>query len=350
MGKRSNKIFFIPEHYPMTTIYLTEHGSVLSRRENKLIISQSQEMIKDCPIEKVEGIVLIGSASITSPLMTELMERDITLTWISSSGKFYGRLEPSRSVNIERQMLQFKKAEDEDFSLAMSKKWIDAKLRNSITMLNRWSREREGLDTSEQIKKIKETIEKISYSSSLENLRGLEGYGSKCYFEALKLIIPPQYNFKERNRQPPRDPFNSLLSFAYTLLIYEIYTAITLKGLHPYRSFLHSPRRGHPALASDLMEEWRALFADALAMHCLSHRIVSEEDFTTLPESKGGGVYLTQNANKKFISQFEKRLRSYNRYLDYIEYPATFRESMAFQVGSLVKAIENNDPNIYRPI
>jgi CRISPR-associated protein Cas1 len=98
------------------------------------------------------------------------------------------------------------------------------------------------------------------------------------------------------------------------------------------------------------MEEWRALFADALAMHCLSHRIVSEEDFTTLPESKGGGVYLTQNANKKFISQFEKRLRSYNRYLDYIEYPATFRESMAFQVGSLVKAIENNDPNIYRPI
>jgi CRISPR-associated protein Cas1 len=350
MRKRSNKFFFIPEHYPMTTIYLTEHGSLLSRRENKLIISQSQEMIKDFPIEKVESIVLIGSASITSPLMTELMERDITLTWISSNGKFYGRLEPSRSVNIERQMLQFKKAEDEEFSLAISKKWIEAKLRNSIIMLNRWSRERELIDLNQQITQIKETIEKITYSNSLDNLRGLEGYGSKCYFDAIKRIVPPQYEFKERNRQPPRDAFNSLLSFAYTLLIYEIYTAITLKGLHPYRSFLHSPRRGHPALASDLMEEWRALFSDALAMNSLTHKIVTQEDFVTLPESKGGGVYLSQTANKKFINQFEKKLRSHNRYLDYIDYPTSFRESIAFQVGSLVKAIENNDPDIYRPI
>jgi CRISPR-associated protein Cas1 len=306
MRRRSNKIFFIPEHYPMTTIYLTEHGSVLSRRENKLIISQSQEMIKDFPIEKVEAIVLVGSASITSPLMTELMERDITLTWISSAGKFFGRLEPSRTVNIERQMLQFKKAEDDKFSLEISKKWIEAKLKNSVVMLYRWSRERSELDLNEQIKQIKDIISKIPNSGDLDQLRGLEGYGSRCYFEALKKIIPEKFNFTERNRQPPRDPFNSLLSFGYTLLIYEIYTAITLKGLHPYRSFLHSPRRGHPALASDLMEEWRSMFADALALHCLSHKIVTEEDFVKIPESQGGGVYLTQEANKKFISQFNQ--------------------------------------------
>ena len=98
------------------------------------------------------------------------------------------------------------------------------------------------------------------------------------------------------------------------------------------------------------MEEWRPIFGDALAVNSISHKIVTGEDFITLPASKGGGVYLTQDANKKFIGQFEKKLRSNNRYLDYIEYPATFRESIAFQVGSLVKAIENEDPHIYRPI
>ena len=350
MKKKSEGIYFLPENYPMTTIYLTEPGSVLSKDSNKLVISKSKETIREFPIEKVEAVVLVGSASITSSLMVELMERDVTLTWLSHNGKFYGRLEPTRSVRIERQIQQFEKAKDESFTLCLAKKWIDAKVKNSVVMLSRWSREREELDIKSQIQSLKNTIEEIPSTTNLDQLRGYEGIASKNYFDALRKIFPKEYEFRERNRQPPRDPFNSLLSFAYTLLIYEIYTAITLKGLHPYMGFFHSPRRGHPALASDLMEEWRPVFGDALAIHSISHKIVNPEDFVTQSPANGGGVFLNQEANKKFFGQFEARLRKYNRYLDYIEYPATFRESMTFQVGSLVKAIEENDPEIYRPI
>lgn len=333
----------------MTSIYLTEPGSALSKSGNKLIISKTKQTIRDFPIEKVESIVLIGSASITSPLMVELMQRDITMTWLSSNGKFFGRLEPTRAVNIERQILQFDAAKDEEFCAELAKKWISAKIKNSIVMLKRWERERENIDLDYYCDQMQRMAECIHKTSEIEKIRGYEGSASRFYFEAFKKIVPEEYNFNERNKQPPRDPFNSLLSFAYTLTIYEVYTAITLKGLHPYRGFFHKPKRGHPALASDLMEEWRPILGDALAIHCISHKIVAKEDFLD-PDPETKGVYLNQESSKKFIEQFEKRIRKHNQYLDYIEYPVSFRESVTFQVGSLVKALEEYDPDIYRPV
>ncbi len=131
--------------------------------------------------------------------------------------------------------------------------------------------------------------------------------------------------------------------------MYEVYTAITLKGLHPYRGFFHKPKRGHPALASDLMEEWRSILGDSLSIHSVSHKIISKEDFLE-PDPESQGIYLNQDGSKKYIEQFEKRIRKHNQYLDYIEYPVSFRESIAFQVGSLVKALEEYDPDIYIPV
>lgn len=332
----------------MTTIYLTEPGAFLSRKGNKLIISKTEQTIRDFPIEKVESIVLIGSASITSPLMVELMQRDVTLTWLSNSGKFYGKLEPTRAVNIERQVLQFDAAKDEEFCAELSKKWIYAKIKNSAVMLNRWARER-NVDLDEYGDKLNSFAENTKSSKETEKIRGYEGSASKIYFDTLKKVVPEKFNFKDRNKQPPKDKFNSLLSFAYTLIIYEIYTAITLKGLHPYRGFFHKPKRGHPALASDLMEEWRPILGDSLAVHSISHKILAEEDFLE-PDPETQGVYLNQEGSKKYIEQFEKRIRKHNQYLDYIEYPVSFRESIAFQVGSLVKAVEEHNPDIYRPV
>jgi len=277
------------------------------------------------------------------------MQRDITLTWLSSSGKFYGKLEPTRAVNIERQVLQFDAAKDDEFCAELAKKWIGAKIKNSIVMLKRWSRERKNIDVDAYVEKLHKSFGNLNTTNDIEKIRGYEGSASRFYFDALKEIVPVEYKFTERNKQPPRDPFNSLLSFAYTLTLYEVYTSITLKGLHPYRGFFHKPKRGHPALASDLMEEWRPILGDSLAMHSISHKIVTKEDFLD-PDSETWGVYLAQEGSKKYIEQFEKRIRKHNQYLDYIEYPVSFRESVAFQVGSLVKALEEYDPDIYRPV
>lgn len=347
---KSGDYYYVPERYPMTTIYLTEPGSVLSKQGNKLIISKSKEKIRDFPIEKVEAIVLVGSSSLSSGLMVEMMQRDITMTWLSNRGKFFGRLEPTSSVNIERQILQFDLARDNQFAKEITTKWIRAKIKNSITMLQRWSRERSESDVNKEIVAMKNSLEGIDKAESLDQIRGYEGNASRNYFNALKEIVSEEFKFKDRNRMPPKDPFNSLLSFAYTLLMYEVYTAIKIKGLNPYMGVFHQPRRGHPSLASDLMEEWRPILCESLVINCISHKLFNREDFEYMSMENGGGVYLKQDASKKFIAKFEERLRKRNKYLDYIEYPASFRESIAFQVGSLVKAIESKDSEIYRPI
>lgn len=332
----------------MTTLYLTEEGSFLEKKGNRVRIRKTDYTLKELPIEKLESVILVGRTHITTPLMTEFLEREIPITWLSSIGKFYGRLEPTTSINIERQREQFRRADDEIFCFELAKSFINAKIKNCRVLLQRYNRNR-NLDTvNEHIDYLRNQALKVNSADRLEQLLGFEGNASRVYFEALGLLVKEDFKFTGRSRQPPTDPFNSLLSFGYTLLLYEIYTAITNKGLHPYASFMHQVRKGHPALASDLIEEWRPTIVDSLVMNLISNKIISIEDFK--PPADNGGVYLTREGSKIFIQKFEQRIRSANQYLTYVDYPLSFRESLQFQVGSLVKAIEHDDPTIYRPV
>ena len=332
----------------MTILYLTEEGSYLEMRSNRVRIRKSDYTLKELPLEKLEGIVLIGRTHVTTPLMTELLEREIPMTWLSATGKFYGRLEPTTSINIERQREQFRRAEDEIFCFELAKSFITSKIRNCRVLIKRYNRDKKIDRVNEISEELKQYVLKVLNSDGIEQLLGYEGNASRVYFEALSLLTKESFKFTGRSRQPPKDPFNSLLSFGYTILLYEIYTAITNKGLHPYVSYLHQVRRGHPALASDLIEEWRPTIIDSLVMGLVSNNIINIEDFK--PPADNGGVYLNHQASKIFIQKFESRIRSTNSYLDYVDYPLTFRESLQFQVGSLVKAIEQDDPSIYRPV
>jgi CRISPR-associated protein Cas1 len=332
----------------MTILYLTEEGSFLEKRDNRVRVRKTETTLKELAIEKIEGIVLVGRTHITTPLMHELMEREIPLTWLSDTGKFFGRLEPTTTINIQRQREQFRRADDEIFAFELAKSFITAKIRNCRVLLNRYNRDRKIERVQEIQNELKDWILKACKADNHSQLLGYEGNASRLYFEALSYLVPVGFKFKGRSKQPPTDPFNSLLSFGYTLLLYEIYTAIASKGLHPYAGFMHQIRRGHPALASDLIEEWRPVIVDSLVLNLIGNRIINEEDFR--PPAENGGVYLNRYASKIFISKFEQRIRSTNSYLDYVDYPLSFRESLQLQAGSLVKAIENDDPTIYRPV
>ena len=333
----------------MSTLYLTEDGSNLSLKDNRIQIKKSSDTLKEISIERVDNIVLMGMCHVTSPLAVELLERDIPVTWLSKSGKFYGRLEPTTSVNIERQREQFRKSDDENFSLEIAKLFIVAKIKNCQVVLRRYNRNFNFDEIVNNIEELKKYALKLEGAKNIEELLGYEGNASKIYFKSLGLMVIDDFKFKGRSKQPPKDKFNSLLSFGYTLLLYEIYTAITNKGLHPYCSFLHKIRKGHPALASDLIEEWRPVIVDSLVMNLVQNKIINCEDFL-LPDETNGGIYLTKDGLKIFINKFEIRLKQENSYVTYIDYPLSFRESIQFQVGSLAKAIENNDSSIYRPI
>lgn len=332
----------------MTILYLTEEGSYLEKSSNRVRIRKSDHTLKEIPIEKLEGVVLVGRTHMTSPLTTEFLEREIPITWLSSTGKFYGRLEPTTSVNIERQREQFRRGDDEIFCFELAKSFSKGKIKNCRVLIKRYNQDKKYERVDQIAEELRQYTLKLSTSDNIEQMLGYEGNASRIYFEALSLFVKETFKFKGRSRQPPKDPFNSLLSFGYTLLLYEIYTAITNKGLHPYASYLHQIRRGHPALASDLIEEWRPIIVDSLVMNIINNSSIIMDDFQDPTEN--GGVYLNRLASKIFIQKFEKRIRSTNSYLDYVDYPLSFRESLQFQVGTLVKAIEEDDPSIYRPV
>ncbi|MDX1919096.1 MAG: CRISPR-associated endonuclease Cas1 [Candidatus Caenarcaniphilales bacterium] len=333
----------------MTTLYITEPGSMVNLDGGRILVKRGGEVVTSAFLEKLENIVLVGSVGVTSPSMIEFLKREIPLTWVSPIGRVFGRLEPTTLINIERQREQFCQAEDETFSSELSRRFITAKVHNSRILLSRWNRERQLDSVSKVIEDLKDCEKITSTENNPESLLGYEGHAASIYFEALGQIVPEEFEFKKRTRQPPLDPFNSMLSLSYTLLMYECYTAITSKGLHPYMGFLHKIRRGHPALASDLMEEWRSIICDAIVMDLVSHRQVRPDDFE-LPEPETGGIYCKGEVLKKVITAFERKLKVINSYLAYVDYPLSFRESLQFQVGSLVKAIESGDPEIYRPI
>ena len=333
----------------MSVLYVCELNARLEKTGNRIIVKKGEEQLNSVPMEKVESIVLMGTVHITTPLTMELLEREIPVTWLSSTGKFFGRLEPTTGVNVERQREQFRRGDDEAFSLELAKSIITAKIKNSCVVLKRLNRER-NLDTIDTaVKEIRESTEGVERAGNIEQLLGMEGNASKKYFRALALMVAKGFEFNKRTRQPPTDPFNSLLSFGYTLLFYELYTAVVSKGLHPYMGFLHKVKYGHPALVSDIIEEWRAIIVDSLVMKLVNNEIIQTQDFE-VPVGEGGGVFLKRLMAKEFIKHFESRLRNTGKYLSYIDYGVNFRESFIFQAGSLAKAIEEKDPTIYRPV
>jgi CRISPR-associated protein Cas1 len=330
----------------MSFLYVYERAATIGVLNNCIVV-ESKNLKRTLPIEGVESIIIFGDAVLTPNCVRNLMERDINLTWLSSRGKFYGRLESTRSVNIYRQRRQFACGEDETFCLALSMRIISAKIRNQITILRRYQRHR-AVSVQDSIEAMSRLLPVVERVQSKDELMGHEGIAARHYYKGLSLLLGPEVAFQGRNRQPPRDPFNSLLSFAYTLLMYDIYTAVVNRGLNPYAGFLHSIRRGHPALCSDLMEEWRAVLADSLALYVISRGIIKPDSFEVAePE---GGVYLNTEAAKIYIAEYEKKVRSRSNYIPYVDYTVSFRRGMEMQCHRLAKAVEEGDPFIYQPV
>ncbi|NLK52276.1 MAG: CRISPR-associated endonuclease Cas1 [Syntrophomonadaceae bacterium] len=333
----------------MSFLYIYERAAKIGVRDNCIVVESEKENLKrTLPIEGVESVIIFGDASLSSKCVMHFMERDINLTWLSSKGKFYGRLESTRNVNIYRQRRQFACGEDDEFCLALSKKIIVAKVKNQITILRRYQRNRPETSVRNIIDAMAKLIPLMERVYNKNQLMGHEGVAARYYYQGLAALVEPEFTFSGRNRQPPRDPFNSLLSFAYTLLMYDLYTAVVNRGLNPYASFLHSIRSGHPALCSDLMEEWRAILADSLALYVTSKGIIKRDNFQK--PNPEGGVYLDSKGSKAYIAEYEKKVRTRSHYITYVDYTVSFRRAIEMQCQRLAKAVEEGDPSIYQPV
>lgn len=222
------------------------------------------------------------------------------------------------------------------FSLQIARTLVVGKLRNSKALLERIGRGRQSVNTRVAAENIRDLMEASRQSTSVDSLRGYEGAAAKEFYEAYSQSFKYDWSFRHRTRRPPRDPVNSLLSLGYTLVFYQIVSFLRASGLNPYVGYLHSIGRDHPALASDLIEEFRAPIVESLVlyMYTVNSKVLSMPDFTT----SENGCFLSTAARKKFLMQFDRKIRTP------IVHPRSgarmdYRGIMAMQVHAMANTI-----------
>lgn len=327
----------------MASIYITENGTYLHKRGGKLLIDKEETTITEVPLELVENITVTNTTQISSSLITECLTKNIPISWMSTSGKMYGSLLAPSFVDIFKQKQQFDLIEEKDFYFKLAQKIVSAKIHNQLVLLRRYNRNIKSEKVHELINYLANTQKNIKYTSDNNELLGYEGLASRTYFSALGMLINKPFQFTKRTKQPPRDPFNTMLSMGYSILFNEILSNIIAIGLHPYIGFFHQLAKGHPALVSDLIEEWRAVIVDALVISLIKRGSITENMFTLNKK----GCYFSPEGKKIFLNAYNKKINTENKY---ISGEHSYRDSLRIQCQNYAQAISNKNINIYTPI
>lgn len=329
-------------------IYVIDNKATVGIDGGRICIRYGDGMTSSVPLEKAEGIAVIGYAQITTQCIAKCLSQGINIRYYSNRGGYYGMLSSTSHANPHRLRQQVKLTEDHDFTITLAQNILTAKVHNQLTVLRRYQRR-----TQTKLDGIIDTIqvmkEKIQTSNNIAEMSGYEGNAARQYFSGLsRLVTNPDFEFSGRTRMPPKDKFNSMISLGYTILINELFGVIESRGLSPYLAFIHQDRERHPALASDLIEEWRAVIIDSLAMALINGNEIDSEHFYSQEDSPG--VYFTRDGLRIYLTKLEKKLETSSKYLTHISHPLTFRRAVDSQVIQLCKALEEGDPNLYTPL
>lgn len=330
----------------MSYLYVNQNGATISTKDNSIVVCYKDGLTRRLPIETLEAIQIFGQVNMTTPCTVQCLKRGISVIYYSKGGSYFGRLVSSAHVNVERQRKQSSLYRT-DFALGLSRNIINAKIHNQLVVMKRYARNR-NVELDEEEKMLKIFQAKALQSETIEQLMGNEGSAAKYYFRGLSKLVDEDFAFSGRNRRPPRDAFNSMLSLGYSIVMNEIYGKIVTRGLNPYFGFMHSDREQHPTLASDLMEEWRAVIVDSMVMSMVNGHEIFKEHFEQGIDMPG--IFITGDGMKIFINKYDKKVRTEAKYLDDIESRVSFRRAMDIQIGKLVKAVEEEDYSLYTPM
>ena len=299
----------------LNTLYLQEQGSILRKEGERFSVEKEDRQINDIIVRRVDQILVLGNVSLTTPAMQYCMKNNIPITFISQHGSYFGRLEATTNDNSAVERFQYLRSLDEPFAFDIASRIVQAKIRNSRTMIQKrramaWESNgelKEKFDTTLSL--MTSLAEHTKTCENMDALRGLEGKAAALYFELFGLLFKKELPFYtdafRRVRRPPTDPVNSLLSFGYTLLHNNVFSLVRMKGLNPYIGFLHAEDKGNPALINDLVEEFRTII-DSMTLYTLNKGVLRNKDFYYRRDK--AGCFLTDEARKKFLEVFEQRM------------------------------------------
>jgi CRISPR-associated protein Cas1 len=326
----------------LRTLYLLQHGQVLGKESERLVIRANGRVKAEIPAIKVDQIMVFGNAQITTQAMRFCLRERIPIYLLSAGGRYYGVVDSFDTDPVLLQQAQFRKADDAAFCLKLARELVRGKIANSRTLLLRTARKHDVPAPERAALELKRVLAQLSGADSLDALRGFEGNAARVYFGAMQHALTPDWGFTGRNRQPPRDPVNAMLSYGYTLLFYNVYSFIRARGLNPHVGYLHPLRAGHPALASDMVEEFRAMVVDGVVWNLTLNRRLGPDDFIWPPEG-GHGCLLREPARARFIREMEKKFNAP------ITHPVSglkldYRRCMEHQINLLAAIIRDTQP------
>lgn len=295
----------------LNTLYVTTAESHLRLDNDTLRVEVEQETRLRVPLHHLQAVVCFGHVSLSVPLMHRLADDAIALVLLDTHGRFKARLEGGVNGNVLLRMAQHNGARDAAATLGIARCLVAGKLRNQRQVLLRGAREAKASDDTEALSRaaldLAASLRAVPGAPTLDSLRGVEGEAARTYFAALNRLVRTElrsaFAMNGRSRRPPRDRFNALLSFFYSMWMNDCRSACEAAGLDPQIGFLHAVRPGRAALALDLMEEFRP-FADRLALTLVNRGQIAGEDFT---EREGGAVLLDGDARKAAVVAYQER-------------------------------------------
>jgi len=293
-------------------MYVQARGAKVSKKGEVLEVSVDDQRIASARLLDVSQLVLQGGIYLTAPALSELMTREIPVSWLSHGGWFIGHTVGVGHKNVELRTAQYRVSFDDSHCLRLARDLVIAKIRNQRTLLRRnW---KQGEIPESILREFRQDSEAAERAGDLGQLLGIEGNSAARYFRHFGAMLSPaavgtatgewSFDFQKRNRRPPSDPINALLSYAYALLTRTLTMTLTAVGFDPYRGFYHQPRYGRPALALDLMEPFRPLLADSTVLMAVNNGEVTANDFVRT----AGAVSLSDGGRRAFIAGFERRL------------------------------------------
>jgi CRISPR-associated protein Cas1 len=294
----------------LASLYVVQQNAKLRIHNRRLQVDREDDdgevhVLHSVPLGQVSQVVLFGNVGLTTPAIDCLLGQETEVVFLTQNGEYRGRLLGSLSPHVPLRRAQYRHLDRPDFVLKMAQQFVRAKIVHQRALLMRHNREKGDAIMTAAADQLKNALAGVEHKTLLSFLRGLEGASSAAYFGGFRRLFASEWNFSDRNRRPPADPVNVLLSFGYTLLAQAAGSAVQVVGLDPYAGFLHEYVYNRPALALDLMEEFRPVVDGIVLWACRSGQVIPGHFSPGPPERP---VVLEEEGKRRFLLAYEQRM------------------------------------------
>lgn len=329
----------------MSVVYVREQNAVIRKKGELLRVTAGENELFTIPLANLEQLVVMGNVQLTTPAAILVLRAGVDVVFMSRYGKYLGRLLAMESKFAELRHAQLRLCDDEWQCLQVAAQIVVGKVNNQRVVLQR--RASEDTRAAQALDGMMQMLKMAGQSETLDQLRGYEGKAAAYYFDGIKTFFAPEWGFKTREYYPPPDPANALLSFAYTLLLKDVEAKIQLVGLDPYLGFFHTIGYSRPALALDVMEEFRPTISDIVVLNLVRGQQITLDDFewTNDPDRP---VRMSREAVDKVVAAYEQRLE------DRVFHPlangqTNYRRAIELQVRLMARVVRQ-EADSYEPL